>query len=55
MNWPALIATNNYHYDRDGDGVTTWNPGGKQTKIAGEDKDDNDPKVGALTLAEVTP
>ena len=53
MNWPALIAT--YMTDRDGDGVKTWNPGGKQTLIPGQDKDDNDPKVGALTLAEVTP
>ena len=53
MNWPALIDT--YMTDRDGDGVKTTTPGMAQNKRAGEDKDDNDPKVGALTLAEVTP
>ena len=53
MNWPALIAT--YNSDRDGDGVTTTTPGKAQTTKAGEDKNDADPKVGALTPAEVTP
>lgn len=40
MNWPALIAT--YKSDRDGDGVTTANPGGIG-EIPGDDLDDSDP------------
>ena len=40
MNWPALIAT--YNSDRDGDGVTTANPGGIADR-PGDDKDDSDP------------
>ena len=46
MNWPALIAT--YNSDRDGDGVTTSKPGGTSTTV-GEDANDSDPTVGAVT------